>query len=120
MKVEITTKSGVPVYGLDAITPEVFDRLDSFGMGVVVCVDGDLSKSYIVTWKDKGCDEDGVYYKGCVGKLADSDYCGHYDAIWFNRKTFRSAVSEFISKGGNFVLPYVPSSSWFCWGGYAA
>ena len=95
------------VYGLSHITPELFDTLDREGCGVIVCPDGDMSRPYLVTWVDKGCDEDGVYYKGCVQKLTTAAKAGffHYEGVWFNRKNFREVVGEFIAQGGDLVTP---------------
>ena len=96
------TIDGMEVYDLSCITPEMFKTLDHAGNCVVVTVNGDISRAYVVSWKDKGVDDDGVYYKGCCRRLGNNA-CGHYEALWFNAKTFRKVVGDFIADGGDLI-----------------
>lgn len=105
ISISLTTGTGIEIYALEAVTPEVFDRLDRLGGEVIVCPKGDLNNLYYIHWTDKGCDENGVYYKGFCCKAHHMGGCGHYDGVWFNRNTFREAVKDFIDKGGDWVLP---------------
>ena len=96
------TLMGMEVYDLSVVTPEVFKRIDRKGSAMVVTVNGDMSNPYILTWVDKGADEDGIYYKGCCRKLGNNA-CGHYEALWFNAKTLRKVVGDFIADGGDLI-----------------
>ena len=108
INITVETPANLPkVYGLDRITPELFDTLDRKGCGVIVCPDGDMSRPYLVSWKDTGCEDGEICYKGCVQKLSTAAKEGffHYEALWFNRHTFREVVGEFIAQGGDLVTP---------------
>ena len=104
---EITLTTGnrhIEVFGLEAVTPDVFDNI--LACEAIICPDGDLGNPYYVSWVDKGCDEDGVYYKGFCCRLCSMfGRGGHYEALWFNNKTFREVVGRFIKAGGDWVTP---------------
>lgn len=108
INIKVETSAAQPkVYGLDRITPELFKTLDREGCGVIVCPDGDMSRPYLFTWKDTGCEDGVVCYKGCVRKLATAAKggCFHYEALYFTRHNVREVVGEFIAQGGDFVTP---------------
>lgn len=109
MAISISVRVSAPecgeIYGLERITPEVFDRLDRQGNCVVVCPGGDLTRPYFVSWKDKGMDSTTgeVVYKGCVCRLSSLGGCHHYEGVWFTPSTFIRDVAAFIADGGDYI-----------------
>ena len=91
------------VFDISRMTPENFDRIAHIGYALIT-LDGDISKMWKISFTDKGANENGVYYKGACWKI-QSDGCGHYEALWFNRTTFQKVVGDFIRAGGDLTTP---------------
>lgn len=91
------------VFDISRMTPEMFDRIAYTGYALIT-LDGDITKMWHISFTDKGANENGVYYKGACWKV-QSEGCGHFEALWFNRNTFQKVVGDFIRAGGDLTTP---------------